>query len=151
MSISWLDTLDTAPEVPSSKQKKGAAHARYKAITEVKHLLKRLTWYVPYDILQLTGLSPDMLNKAREDFNKQTLLQSKTFTVCPTCYAALKPRAAKLNKPPKAGYSPFACNLCQAETYSKVTYTWTNRKIRHSLTLADTQVWIRAEHPELFI
>lgn len=151
MSMSWLYSLDTAPAVPSSKQKKGAAHARYKAIRDIKHLLSRLAWHTDASLLQLAGLSPTMLDQARQQFQRETLLQSKTFTVCPTCYAVLKPRAAKQNKPPKAGYVPFHCNLCQAETYNKITYQWSNRKIRHSLTLADTQVWIRAEHPELFI
>jgi hypothetical protein len=80
----------------------------------------------------------------RKDFAAARLANCKTFTVCPSCYKALKKRKPRKDS---KNLSCYDCNICGLPSRHELpTY-----KIRHSVPLKEATAKLQKENPELFL
>ena len=133
------------PAMPMSKTPKQLAGRRFKAL---KHATTAFTHLhsIPDDILKDMNLTHSDLQELRRSFKKASLWNSKTFTICPTCYKALKKRKPRKDS---KNHSHYKYNICEkTPSYKLGEY---NYVIHHSTKLKDAYNFLHTEHPELFI
>lgn len=101
------------------------------------------------------GIDKSALYDARKAYTHEHLQTSKTFTVCPTCYEALRGRAPR--KVSKSTQTDYDCNICGKSNYiyrpgaGVGALNHQNRKIHHTSTLAEANNYVRSAYPELFL
>jgi hypothetical protein len=124
---------------------------RYKQHKAILEGFKGLCSYLSDDMARTIGIDKSALYGARKAYTHAHLQASKTFTVCPTCYEALRGRAPR--KASKSSYSDHVCNICGAGPFpvSRIGVGSSNRKIHHTSTLAEANTYVRSTYPELFV
>jgi len=132
--------------------KRQLAGTRYRKIRQTTEALSNLH-AIPDDILEEMTFTRTDIQALRKDFTQANLSCSKTFTVCHSCFKALKGK--HIRKDAK-NFSDYDCNICN--TPSKLTYsstlhkaTWTNHKIQHSTNLKIAKAYCIENFPELFL
>ena len=123
---------------------------KHKQHKDLLKILERLRW--DSNLTHAIGSTPEKVYDYIASYKEAHIQASKTFTVCPTCHAALlksgKPRKSK--KP----HSIYACNICNDDSwmYSPTSGNlYQNRMISHKLTLAEANTYVRSTYPELFV
>ena len=131
--------------IPMNETPKQLAGRRFKAL---KHATTAFTHLhnIPDDILEDMNLTHSDLQELRRSFKKASLWNSKTFTICSTCYKALKKRKPRKDS---TNHSHYNCNICDKPSSFRLEES--NYIIHHSTKLKDAYNFLHTEHPELFV
>lgn len=117
---------------------------RYKQHQAILAGFRGLCTYLSDDMARIIGIDKQALHNARTLYTHERIQASKTFTVCPTCYEALRSRTPR--KISKSTATPYNCNICD-----KPNHYNQNRKIHHTTTLSEANNYVRSTYPELFV
>ena len=143
-----MGLFDT-PEFTDSQLRKQEAGRKFKMHRDTLQALSILQFKSDHRIFRAAGITGTQINNLANAYRTEALLQSKTFTVCATCYQALKSRAPRKTA---KNFSHFDCNLCNTvKPYSPFNGRESHYKIRHTTDLRTAQDYIRTNFPELFV
>lgn len=140
---------------PTEKQQEAGAkwYARKKATRAFFDLS-----HISEEILEHMGMTYTDIHNLRDKFLESSRALSKTFHVCPDCSVRLRGRT--LRKDAKSRTS-CTCDICgqrpvttkEIEFYGQTHKTLVPnvRKIHHTLTLEESQNYVKEHYPEVFL